>query len=131
MIFSKWDRAISKQIFGKEAAIVFAVKRFLVSKDNEYLHYQFEYTRSRLRIARASALNFAITTLLAFIFVATQLQHYSHYVTLLWFIAIVGIFLTALAIITWYKLINSYCKHIKINVDTQETENYVTKPKTE
>jgi hypothetical protein len=121
MIFSKWDRAISKRIFGEEAAIVFAVKRFQISKENEYLHYQFEYTRSRQRIARASALNFAITTVLAFVFVATRLQGSSYYATLLWFIAIVGIFLTVLAIITWYKLINSYCKLIKISVANRKS----------
>ena len=118
LIFSKWDRSIAYKRF-PNAPHAFAVIRFQLSKDNEFLNHQFEYTRSRLRIARASSLNFAITTILALIFVATRLRDIQDYSRLLIFIALTGIFLTSLAVITWYYLVRSYFGLIKANYTTQ------------
>jgi len=119
IIFSKWDRAIGKKFFGKKAPYIFAKVRFQISKDNDQLNHEFEYSRSRQRIARASSLNFAITTVLAIIFVGTRLQGVPNRLMLLYFIAGVGSLLTILAIVTWYKLINSYYRHIQANLPKQ------------
>ncbi len=116
IIFSKWDRTIGKKFFDKEAPYIFARVRFQISKDNDQLNHEFEYTRSRQRIVRASSLNFAITTVLAIIFVGTRLQGVPNSLTLLYFIALIGSLLTILAIVTWYKLINSYYGLIKANL---------------
>ncbi len=118
VIFSKWDRAIAYQRF-PDAPHAFSVVRFQISKDNEYLNHQFEYTRSRLRIARASSLNFAITTILALIFVATRLTGIQDLSRLFIFIAVTGIFLTGLATLTWYFLVRSYFGLIRSNYTAQ------------
>lgn len=118
LMFSKWDRSIGRQRF-PDAPHSFSVVRFQITKDNEYLNHQFEYTRSRLRIARASSLNFALTTILGLVFVATRLQGAENYSKLLIFIAVSGIFLTSLAIITWYYLVKSYFGLIRANYTAQ------------
>jgi hypothetical protein len=129
LIFSKWDRSIAYKRF-PNAPHTFAVIRFQLSKDNEYLNHQFEYTRSRLRIARASSLNFAITTIVALIFVATRLQGAQDYAKLLIFIALTGICLTSLAILTWYYLVRSYFGLIKANYMAQNDVAKVKPKKT-
>jgi len=127
LIFSKWDRSIAYKRF-PDAPHTFAVIRFQLSKDNEYLNHQFEYTRSRLRIARASSLNFAITTIVALMFVATRLQDAQNFAKLLVFIALTGICLTSLAILTWYYLVRSYFGLIRANYMAQSDVGKV-KPK--
>ncbi len=118
LLFSKWDRAIGSKRF-PDAPHAFSVVRFQISKDNEYLNHQFEYTRSRLRIARASSLNFAVTTILALTFVAARLQGVQDHSKLLIFIAVTGISLTGLAIMTWYHLVRTYFGLIKANYVAQ------------
>jgi hypothetical protein len=136
ILFRKWDRAITTKIFignkfpKEDIHRVFAVTRFQLSQENEYLHHQFEYTRSRQRIARASALNFAIITVLALVFVATRLRGIPNYSTLLWFIALTGSLLSALAIVTWHKLITSYYHHILANIRARQDRKEVTKSPT-
>lgn len=93
--------------------------RFQVSKDNEFLHHQFEYTRSRLRIARASALNFAITTLLAEVFVMRWLRGSPVYTSLVVFIGLAGGLLSGLGVYTWHKLVRSYFGVISANYRLQ------------
>jgi hypothetical protein len=124
LIFSKWDRKIAIEMF-PHAPHTFAVIRFQISKGNDYLNHQFEYTRSRLRIARASALNFAITTVLAVIFIAVRLQGIPDHVTLLVFASVTGSLLTVLAVITWYKLVHSYFGLIRANYAAQSNSGEV------
>lgn len=130
LIFSKWERPLAYKLFPKRAPETFAVIRFQIAKGNDYLSNQLEYTRSRMRIARASSLNFAITTILALLFVATRLQSIPDQGKLLLFIALTGIFLTAMATITWYNLVRSYFGFIKAN-DPQQRKQKQTKRKPE
>lgn len=128
IIFSKWDRAIGEKRFGKNAPYVFARDRFQIGRDNTQLYHHFEYIRSRLRIARASSVNFAITTIMAVIFVVTRLQNIPNLFVLLFFIIVVGCLLTYLAVLTWYKLSNTYCGIIYANLP-KETNSAKNKAK--
>ena len=122
LIFSKWERPLAYKIFPEKAPETFAVIRFQIAKENDYLSNQLEYTRSRMRIARASALNFAITTILAVLFVKTRLQVFPDQRKLLIFIALTGIFLTGVAAVTWYNLVRSYFGFIKANEPQQNQQ---------
>jgi hypothetical protein len=57
LVFTRWDIKIREQTY-PNAPLTLGVMRFQLGKDNEYLNRQFEYTRSRMRIARASSLIF-------------------------------------------------------------------------
>jgi len=48
--------------------------RFALTRENDPLNAHFEYTRTRMRIARASALNFGLITLGALVFIALQAE---------------------------------------------------------
>jgi hypothetical protein len=117
-VFQRWDRSIAAKIY-PNAPHTFGVMRYLVSKENEYLHHQFEYTRSRLRIARASALNFALTTLLAEVFLVRWLRGEAAFPLLAAFVGVVGVLLTALAVYTWHKLVRTYFGVIGANYRLQ------------
>jgi hypothetical protein len=55
-IFHKWNERLKERDYPNPPLPIVAI-RYLVAKDNEYLNRFFEYTRSRMRIARATALN--------------------------------------------------------------------------
>lgn len=84
--------------------------RYEISKDKEYLNRQFEYIRSRLRIARASSLNFLIITILAVILLRNQVEY-------LLPVGIVGVLLTAGTFLAWVSITKSYYLTIKSNED--------------
>ena len=73
LLFLGWDKRIRDKII-PNAPLPIAVMRFERDKGNEYLNRQFEYTRSRMRITRASSINFALMTLLSILFAFIHLQ---------------------------------------------------------
>ncbi len=116
LVFSSWDKRIRNQIIPNPHLPV-AVMRFELGKDNEYLNRQFEYTRSRMRIARASSINFGLTTLLAIVFVLVHLQGNPAQVGYLLFAVLVGIALVSATLYTWRKLEHTYFGLVKANYD--------------
>ncbi len=123
LIFSRWDKRIRDKII-PNAPLPIAVMRFELGKDNEYLNRQFEYTRSRIRIARASSINFALTTLLAILFVLIHLQGNPGQIGYLIFLLVFGGFLVCITLYTWHKLERTYFGLVKANY-----ELYVSKSK--
>jgi hypothetical protein len=108
-LFAKWDWRIRRRAF-PDPALPIVVLRFELGRDNEYLNRQFEYNRSRMRIARASSVNFGLTTLLALVFLLTRVhtagpeERWDYAFAIL----IVGIVLTGSAALTWRKLMRGY-----------------------
>ena len=118
-LFSYWDNNIRQSMMpSSQFPLSSAVMRFRLGKDNEYLNRQFEYTRSRIRISRASTLNFAITTLMGIWLVSgisvTDYPDKSRYITV---IAISGIAITLTCFYAWNKLVRTYQGFIKANWD--------------
>jgi len=115
--FTAWDRKMRNRIF-PNAPLPIGVMRFQLGKDNEYLNRQFEYTRSRIRISRASILNFVLTTIFG-VWLIIQLQFPSppektKFITVA---LCCGILLTFSAIYTWHKLTQTYISLVKSNWD--------------
>ena len=52
-VFEPWNRRLKNKMM-PNPPLPIVVMRFEIGKDNEYLNHQFEYTRSRMRIARLS-----------------------------------------------------------------------------
>ncbi|RME59686.1 hypothetical protein D6779_03705 [Candidatus Parcubacteria bacterium] len=102
-----------------DSSIPVGVMRFKVCKGNEPLNNLFEYMRSRTRIARSSALNFGITSLLAVIFVLTRAPGLSG--TERWgyafLVLLLGGTLSLGAIYAWYRLVIAYFTFVKSNYD--------------
>ncbi len=117
--FYGWDCSLKNRILPGLSFSSSAV-RFDISKDNEFLNRQFEYTRSRLRIARASSLNFAISTvLLVILIVRVQAPNEA---ALLFFSVLLGILLTAGSVYAWRTLAVTYYKMVKGNYDLLQSK---------
>lgn len=52
-IFENWNERTKKSVMGNEQ-LSLTIMRFALGKDNEFLNQQIEYTRTKMRIARAS-----------------------------------------------------------------------------
>jgi hypothetical protein len=108
-LFATWEWRITKRAIPQPPKPI-AVMRFELAKDNEALNQQFDYNRSRMRIARASALNFGLTTVFAAIFILTRLPTLTAtdrwiYVVLT---AMTGLLITLSAVYAWQKLMRGY-----------------------
>lgn len=114
-IFHDWNKRIGKQILVD--AVRPSTQRFSLGKDNDYLNNQIEYTRSRMRIARASALNYALIAISSAAFVYTQLQFLStgKKVSYTLAILILGALLSSSSIYAWWKLTKTYYHLIQSN----------------
>jgi len=89
----------------------FLSMRFYVLSKSSDVYAQLEYTRSRLRIARASILNFAFTTLAAVLFVWFQLGQAlaaEYRVTACLTTAIIGALLAWISYQAWAALSRTY-----------------------
>ena len=91
------------------------VLRFELARGNEHLNHQFEYNRTRMRISRASALNFGLATIMGIIYILMRSQTSSPNEKWSLFIItlIIGTALTLGAAYTWRKLIRGYFGMLK------------------
>lgn len=72
-LFRVTEERIRKETVG-DLSDRFVVIRYSLGKQNEYLNQQLEYTRTRMRIARASAINLPITAVFAAAFIFFRLN---------------------------------------------------------
>ena len=114
LVFSSWDKRIRDSIIPK-APVPIAVMRFQLGKDNEYLNRQFEYTRTRMRISRASILNFALSTVFGVWLIFQQLSNSADKTRFVVIILSFGLLLTLSAVYTWQKLTRTYFGLVKSN----------------
>lgn len=112
--FVLWNKKITKSII-PDPPLPIVTMRFEAGKDNEYLNRQFEYTRSRMRISRASSFNFAISTILTGVFIFARLPNVANPDKWGLFSAalIFGLFLTISSVYTWHRLTRTYLLLVK------------------
>jgi hypothetical protein len=92
----------------------FLSMRFYILSKSSDVYEQLEYTRSRLRIARASILNFAFTTVAAALFIWFQLgkalaAEYRAMICIA--AALVGVLLTWISYQSWIVLSKTYTQN--------------------
>jgi len=93
----------------------YVVMRFKAAKGDEYLNRLFEYIRSRMRIARASAINLPLIAVFGLILVATRATSISQSAKLGLFITIpvFGVAFTMLALFSWHRLMSAHLRLVK------------------
>jgi hypothetical protein len=119
--FRRWDKKLRRKILPDETLKVVTM-RFHLVKDNESLNHLFEYTRSRMRVVRASALNFAITTVLLVSLILIRVPNSPEKLSYIFFTVIIGILLTIGSIFAWYHLTQTYFILVKKNWDFQTSQ---------
>lgn len=114
VLFSGWERKLRRTSF-PDPPMPIVVLRFELARGNEHLNHQFEYNRSRMRISRASALNFGLATLMGLTYILVHSQTPSPDAKWLLFIttSIIGVALTLGAAFTWRKLMWGYFGMLK------------------
>lgn len=114
-LFERWNSAIKKKALSQLPKSV-NLARFRIGKDYEFLSQQIEYTRSRMRIVRASSVNFALITIFSttYIVFQTQTASVSEKIGYVAFTIIMGSLLTLLSMFTWKSLTLSRLKMLEI-----------------
>ena len=115
ILFSRWNEKIKKNVFSS-AWDKLGVMRFAVTKENEKLDRQLEYTRSRMRIARGSVLNIGLSTFFLTIFIVFRSQATNKWIHLLSILG-VGVLLVTAATIAWRKLVYTHSLAVKANYE--------------
>lgn len=99
--------------------------RYTAAADNKYLNRLFEYTRSRMRIARASALNFPLISISLLVYfwpgLGTHALGLKPGIVLL--IVISGILFTGLALFSWQRFTRTYLQLVRENSDTTASKS--------
>lgn len=105
-IFSFWDNRLQKRyLIGKTQSM--AALRFRL--ENESLNKHLEYIRTRMRIARSSALNFFLITVFGVVLINRITGLTSEQKGLFsWTVLGVGILLVLLFMFTWYSISNTH-----------------------
>ena len=117
-IFKRWHERIKAREFPDPPAALVAI-RYEVAKDNEYLNRLFEYTRSRMRISRATVVNAPVIALLLVTYYLIWMDSWSSKEKLLicGLTLAFGLFFVVLAIQAWNELMRTYVKLIKQNYE--------------
>jgi len=122
-LFHGWSRILRNKII-PNAKLPLGVMRFELGRDNTSLDRQLEYTRSRIRITRASSLNFVITTILFETLLLTRIQDINTGEVWIYSISILllGALLSSLAVFSWRRLTIGYLDLVRINYELYETK---------
>ena len=91
-----------------------SVMKLLARTKDEGLSRYFEYVRTRIRISRSSALNFALITIFGELFIWLQWKPAFGDSQGLWLgmVGILGVMLTALAVFSWYRITVTFSKKL-------------------
>jgi len=124
-LFNPWEMKIRKAYNLKNTQTAL---KLLVEIKDQTLASHFTYIRSRIRISRSSALNFALLTIASVCFTVIRLRNipgFPFWKTLLLEV-IMGLSLTALAALAWREINHSNYKWVvrgyNINTDISGTE---------
>jgi len=101
-LYHRWDKKIGSQYFPAQAKSL-SVVRFQL--ENEYLNKQLEYVRTRLRIARASSLNYLLITIFSITLISsldflTWVQKWRYCIVT----AVIGALLILMFVASWASL---------------------------
>jgi hypothetical protein len=129
LAFSGWDTRIKSKII-PHSSLPTSVMVLELSKDSEFISRQYEYARSRIRIARASSLNFGISTILSLTLILGRLQGVSvaekwGYFTIT---LVMGSLLTMGAVYAWYRLTCGFLRGVKSNYDFHVRQTQAAAP---
>ena len=102
LFFSKWNQRLKDKII-PNPSINIGTMRYIVVKDNPHLNSFLDYTRSRMRISRATAINIPIIAICSVIF-GVMKEYFSFCSGLSFSIIIIGFSIFILAIYTWKNL---------------------------
>ena len=122
-LFKTVERKIEREIIG-DFPVKSSVMRFALNEQNHSLNEQLEYTRSRIRVIRASALNFVLITVSISTFLLIRIKNISP--TLRWeyvaFTIIAGLFFAYASFLSWKFLIKGYLKLVKAMYEYQNPQ---------
>lgn len=121
-IFERWYSSLKNKIFPNRKTPTQKM-RFELSKSNPELANNMYYARSRIRIARASAINFLLITILSLIYVITRFPVSASRNTLAIYIIIIGALLTTSIIWAWKKLSVSFLYYLKNYNDLDDSQS--------
>jgi hypothetical protein len=119
-LFKVRERKIEREIIG-DLDVSPSVMRFSLGVQNEILNQQLEYSRTRMRIVRASSINFLLIAVSISIFLLTRIRNLQPNV--LWgyigFTLILGLVFAYSAFLSWQSLIRGHLKLAKAMYDYQ------------
>jgi len=101
-VFSKWNERLKNSIIPNPDPNI-GTMRFLVGKDDPNLNVYLEYTRSRMRIARSSALNIPLIMVSLILYLIIKL-HYCAFHPMIYTTLIIGVGLSYFSVYTWKNL---------------------------
>ena len=123
-LFRGKEEKIDNEIVG-DLPVTISVMRFSLGTQNDFLNQQLDYTRTRIRIVRASIVNFPLIALSLSLFLLTGLPNIP--ANLQWNYAIiilgVGILAAYAAYRTWRSLIIAHLKLAKGMYEYQTQKN--------
>ena len=110
-IFKPWNRKIRNKYVRDESL---SVRKLLITTKDETLASYLGYVRTRIRISRSAALNFALITVASVILTFTRLQAAlgSSFWKLTIFELVVGPILTIIAIWSWFRITQTFAKQV-------------------
>lgn len=105
------NRRIRRRLLLDETS---TVMKLLSETKDDFLSRYFDYVRTRIRISRSSALNFALITLFGELFVWMRWQPSFGAKQGVWMgmIALLGGLLTSLAVFSWYRITTTFSKKL-------------------
>ena len=109
--FRKAETKVGDEIVS-DLPVSIPVMRFSLGTQNDFLNQQLEYTRTRMRIVRASMLNFPMIAISLLIFLFTHRMDIDSNLQLKYIVVIVtaGIIFTYGSYRTWRSLIRAHLK---------------------
>jgi hypothetical protein len=115
-ILKNWSERIRDQRMKKEnlEGGSLLIMKVLKDIDDDYLKAYIGYVRTRMRISRSTAVNFALITITSLIFTSTRLTTLpqSQFILLLAFEVIAGLAITTLALLSWRSITNTFARQI-------------------
>lgn len=119
-IFKTREKKIEREIIG-DLDVTPSVMRFSLGTQNEILNQQLEYSRTRMRIVRASSINFILIAVSISTFLSTRFVHIQ--VNCLWrYVALTlfsGLLFAYAAFLSWSSLTRGHLKLAKAMYEFQ------------
>ena len=113
-LLKKWSRQISANLLGTNDSqeVSRIVWRLLQATEDDYLRAQISYMRSRIRISRSTAFNFALITICSLVFTLTRLQDLptQKFWLLMLFEATAGTTITVSALVVWHSITKTFAE---------------------
>lgn len=101
-VFSPWNQKLKDKVIPKPPVNI-GTMRYIIVQDNKALNDFLDYTRSRIRICRASAINFPLITIFISVLGVSR-KYLVQNSKLLLIILGLGLFFTICSVLSWRNL---------------------------